>query len=277
MKKRIFIFFVILSLVGCASLGDIVSGLQFNGDNKQSSGQEQPQGEGKGQDNSVSEGKGQESRPESGSGKGSGMGMSAFLTPDLQFSMYYASYFFLGGYGFGDDNFRDGEGVKWSISTNNESDEIFVTRARLKTLGNGSAWWYFSIEVNNEEIFYEMLIENDYDLVKVRYLNSNTGVFEEFVPEGAADDSDSVESLDRDVYNQFIAGNESIKTKAGSFKADHIVLEGKGSDYKYEYWVADRAPGHIVKYRYENLPENQSMTGEIIDIRGGYRTRLDSY
>jgi Prokaryotic membrane lipoprotein lipid attachment site len=271
MKKSIIIFLSILVLSGCSSLGGLLGDMAISGSDP---GKGQPQE----QEKAVAEGKGQETQPESDAGKGSGMDISAFLSPDLQFSLYYASYFFLGGYGFGDDNFRDGEGIKWSISTNTETDEIIVTRARLKTLGNGSAWWFFSTEVNGEEIFYEMLIKNDYDLVKVRYLNSNTGAFDEFIPEGAdSDDSDTVETLDTDVYNRFKVGSESIRTKAGSFKADHIVLEEKGAEFKYEYWIADRAPGHIVKYRYENTAENQVMTGEIIDIRGGYRTRLDSY
>jgi len=267
MKKYIVISVVIFALSGCASLSGLISDITVprSGTEKtEDSGQEQTVDD-RNDEKPVTE-------------KDTGMDMSAFLAPDLQFSMFYGSYFFLGGYGFGDDNFRDGEGIKWSISTNTDDSEIIVTRARLKTLGNGNSWWFFSTEMDGQEYFYELLLENDSDLVKVRYLNGNTGAFEEFVPEGSGDsDSDAMETLDSDVYNQYKVGNESIKTRAGSFKAEHIVIDIEESQFKYEYWIADRAPGHIVKYRYENSADNQFMTGEVIDIRGGYRTRLDSY
>jgi len=275
MKKIIVIFLVIFGLSGCASLGSLFSDItnpRSGTERSEEPVQEQPV-DSRTDDKTVAE-KG----TDSDSGKSSGMDYSAFLTPDLQFSMFYGSYFFLGGYGFGDDNFRDGEGIKWSISTNTDDSEIIVTRARLKTLGNGNAWWYFSTEIDGQEYFYELLLENDSDLVKVRYLNGNSGAFEEFIPEGAGDsDSEAVETLDSDVYNQYKVGNESVKTRAGSFKADHIIIDIKEFQFKYEYWLADRVPGHIVKYRYENTGDNQVMTGEVIDVRGGYRTRLASY
>ncbi|MDA3811740.1 MAG: hypothetical protein PF518_15585 [Spirochaetaceae bacterium] len=59
--------------------------------------------------------------------------------------------------------------------------------------------------------------------------------------------------------------------------AKHLVIKDINNQFKYEYWVADRAPGHMVKYIIENLEEDKKIVGEIIDIRGGYRTELNSY
>lgn len=261
MKKSIVLLLVMIALVGCFTLNSMISDLRFADGDTQTDGEEE-----------VDRGS------ESDSGSDQNMDISAFLSPELQFSMYYGTYFSLGGYGFGDENFRDGEGIKWSVSTNSETDSIIITRAKLKTLGDSFSWWYFSTEIEGKENFYEILIKNDSDLVKVRYLDTTTGSYGEFIPEDSQERGDeAVESLNSNNYSPYIVGSESLKTRAGTFRTDHIVLEEEGSSFKYEYWISDRAPGHIVKYRYENKAENQIMTGEIIDIRGGYKTKLSSY
>ena len=208
------------------------------------------------------------------------------LNPMIEFSVFYASYFFLGGYGFGDDNFRNGEGVTWKV-TNNGEDEITVTRALLKRMNNGAAWWSISATVDGKEKVYEILLEDDYDIIKIRFTNMETGLIEEIIPEQEeetgeeADTEDEIETMSPEYYAQYSVGIEKIKTKAGSFKADHIVFEDKdveeGYHIKYEYWLSDRVPGLSVKYIFANITENETMSGEVIDIRGGYKTQLNSY
>ena len=207
----------------------------------------------------------------------------ATLNPMIEFSVFYASYFFLGGYGFGDDNFKNGEGVTWNVVTNNGEDGITVTRALLKKVDNGAAWWSISAIVEGEERVYEMLLEDDYDILKIRYRNSETGLIEEIIPDQdeETEDETETETIGPDYYAQYSVGEEKIKTKAGSFKADHIVFEDKnveeGYHFKYEYWLSDRVPGLSVKYIYANISEQETIRGEVIDIRGGYKTQLDSY
>ena len=211
----------------------------------------------------------------------------ATLNPMIEFSVFYASYFFLGGYGFGDDNFKNGEGVTWSVSTSSEKEVITVTRALLKRVDNGAAWWSVSATVDGEDRVYEMLLEDDYDILKVRYINSETGLIEEIIPEQDEETEkkgsteEEVDTMSPDYYAQYSVGEEKIKTQAGSFKADHIVFEDKnveeGYHFKYEYWLSDRVPGLSVKYIYANISEQETIRGEVIDIRGGYKTQLDSY
>ena len=205
----------------------------------------------------------------------------ANLNPMIEFSVFYASYFFLGGYGFGDDNFKNGEGVTWNVVDTNGDEEITVTRALLKRVDNGAAWWSISAAADGEDRVYEMLLEDDYDILKIRYRNRETGAIEEIIPEQGEETEEETETIGPDYYAQYSVGVEKVKTKAGSFKADHIVFEDKNVDegyhIKYEYWLADRVPGLSVKYIYANITENQTMSGEVIDIRGGYKTQLESY
>ena len=173
--------------------------------------------------------------------------------------------------------------AEWNVVTNNGEDGITVTRALLKKVDNGAAWWSISAIVEGEERVYEMLLEDDYDILKIRYRNSETGLIEEIIPDQdeETEDETETETIGPDYYAQYSVGEEKIKTKAGSFKADHIVFEDKnveeGYHFKYEYWLSDRVPGLSVKYIYANISEQETIRGEVIDIRGGYKTQLDSY
>ena len=202
-----------------------------------------------------------------------------FLSPELEFYLFYASYFILGSYGFGEDNFREGEGIKWNILNDKEDDEVIMTRALLKKVSGGKEWWLFKVNVDGEEYKYEMLMDDDYVFDRVRYIDRTTGKIGEFIPEKdeESESEEDIETIFADEYGQYSVGQESVRTKAGSFKAEHLVFEDIESQYKFEYWVADRAPGHIVKYIWENMEENQTISGELIDIRGGYKTELESY
>ena len=112
-----------------------------------------------------------------------------------------------------------------------------------------------------------------------------TGSIEEIIPDQEAEEEvnteDEIETTNPEYYAQYSVGTEKIKTKAGSFKTDHIVFEDKnvegGYHIKHEYWLSDKVPGLSVKYIYANITENEIISGEVIDIRGGYKTRLNSY
>ncbi len=252
MKKILIIALIIMSIVGCASFDAAVQNVT----------------------NSINE-------------LGEASVEMAILSPMLEFSIFYASYFFLGGYGFGDENFKNGEGVTWNVVTNNGEEEITVTRALLKRVDNGAAWWSISATVDGEDRTYEMLLEDDYDILKIRYINSETGLVEEIIPEQSEESGegtgseDEIETMGPEFYAQYSVGEEKVKTKAGSFKADHIVFEDKdveqGYHIKYEYWLSDRVPGFSVKYIYANISDNETISGEVIDIRGGYKTQMKSY
>ncbi len=202
------------------------------------------------------------------------MERSAAMNPAVEFYMFYASYFLIGGYGFGDDNFREGEGVTWMIKTTPEGDEAVVKRALLKNGSDGSSWWLLSVLLDGEETFYELLRDQDAGILKVRYRNPDTNSVEEITPGQSGASGAGQETMDPAEYRNYSRGVEKVKTKAGSFKAEHIVIEDQNS---YEYWITDKVPGHCVKYIYQDKADNEGFSGEVIDIRGGYRTRLDSY
>jgi len=218
------------------------------------------------------------------SGVGSSNSQGVYFNPMMEFSVFYATHMLLAGYGFEDDNFRDGEGVTWKVANVNNGEEITVKRALLKDMGNGSSWWQLSSDADGQEQYYEMLIDDDMNILKARYRDSESNEIKELNLEETKDSSDTtddeVEQIEQGSYGEYSVGKETIKTKAGSFKTEHLVIEDDESDdndFKHEYWLSDKVPGTCVKYIYNDISENETMTGEVIDIRGGYRTQLESY
>lgn len=207
-----------------------------------------------------------------------------YFNPMMEFSIFYATHMLLVGYGFEDNNFREGEGVIWEVSNVNNGESIIVKRALLKDIADGNSWWLLSSNADGKEQYYEMLIDKDMNILKTRYRDSESNEIKELNLEESKDSSsetyDETENRDQNRYGEYSVGKETVKTKAGSFKTEHIVIEDDESDdtdFKHEYWLTDKVPGTCVKYIYNNISENEIMTGEVIDIRGGYKTQLESY
>lgn len=207
-----------------------------------------------------------------------------YFNPMMEFTIFYAAHMLLAGYGFEDNNFREGEGVTWKVANVNNGEEVIIKRALLQDVDNNSSWWLLSSDADGKDNYYEMLIDDDMNILKVRYRDTETNEIEEIILEQADDSSseteEDYEKMDSDYYGEYSVGKETVKTKAGSFKTEHIVIEDDETDendFKYEYWLTDKVPGTCVKYIYNDISENTIMTGEVIDIRGGYRTQLESY
>jgi hypothetical protein len=207
-----------------------------------------------------------------------------YLNPMFEFSIFYATHMLLIGYGFEEDNFKEGEGVTWQVSNVNNGEEITVKRALLKNIGNESSWWQLSSDADGKTQYYEMLIDDDANILKVRYRDYESNTIKEIIPEQTEETSDNnednSEEWDQENYGEYSVGKETVKTKAGSFKTEHIIIEDDESDvneFRYEYWLSEKVPGTCVKYVFNNISENETMTGEVIDIRGGYKTQLESY
>ena len=212
-------------------------------------------------------------------------------------TIMYAQVFYAGGYGYGYEDFREGEGVSWNITSagSGSTDTVEVERALLKRNADGTVWWFLRYKAEGEEEFLaESLVDADFNMVKFRYYDSETDSIREWIPEKDADstEAESVEDTSEDVgfyegdFRNFITGTESVTVPAGKYSAEHVLIEDKyepqaegekGYEVRYEWWLADKVPGDIVKYKWQNLTEKTSVTGEMVSHKTGYKTRLESF
>ncbi len=212
-------------------------------------------------------------------------------------TIMYAQVFYAGGYGAGYEDFSEGEGVAWNITSRNDESEssVQVERALLKRNSDGTAWWFLRYKAENEEEFIsEALVDDEYTLLKFRYYDAETDSVREWIPE----QEESVESTEVEEetaeevgfydgdFKNFSTGKVSVTVPAGSYSAEHFLIEDtyvpetegeEGYEVRYEWWLADKVPGDIVKYSWENLTDDTAITGELTSNKTGYKTRLDSF
>jgi len=225
-------------------------------------------------------------------------------------SMVYAQVFFAGGFAYGYEDFEEGEGVIWKLTSTDESgsESMEAERALLKRTADNNEWWLLSYsEPEGESFLSEALLDPDYSIVKFRYMDPETEKIREWVPEtdeeAAAEETQDEaeaeetayageEALFRGDYENYIVGQETVRVGAGTYTADHVLIEDTYTIYTdeeeteenaetyqviYEWWISDDVPGQIVKYEWQNVTEKISLKGELVSFKKGYTTQLESF
>ncbi|HDQ14966.1 MAG TPA: hypothetical protein ENN41_09160 [Sediminispirochaeta sp.] len=223
-------------------------------------------------------------------------------------SMVYAQVFFAGGYGHGYDEFSEGEGARWELTSRDESgaERMEIERALLKRTPDGNSWWLLRSKVEGEEEFVsEALLDQDYGMLKFRYRDPETGSIREWeaaeskeTKDAKTDKKEKKDKADKqpeaeageedffwDDYSEYVKGKRSISVPAGKFNAEYVLIEDvyvdkDDEEYRvsYEWWLAPQVPGRLVKYVWTNESEEISLTGELLDYGKKYKgSQLDSF
>ncbi len=229
----------------------------------------------------------------------------AALQDSMVAMIVYTSAFYAGGFMYGYDNFSEGEGVEWKVTSKSEEEESIVTieRALLKRLNDGTSWWQLSYRDEESEFLSEALVGGDFDLLIFRYIDPDTDELREWVPEeeeeSSVQEDSEEEEMDSELPDYYdgswesnIVGTERITVPAGTYSADHVLVEEDYEYYyvdedgneqtemttlRYEWWISDSVPGNLVRYKWEDGSDDTSLTGELISHRKGYTTRLNSF
>ncbi len=235
--------------------------------------------------------------------------LSATGIAGLQDSMValivYTSAFYAGGFMYGYDNFSEGEGVEWKVTSRDEEEESVVTveRALLKRLNDGTSWWQLSYRDEESEFLSEALVGSDFDLLIFRYRDPETDELREWKPEPEEESSMEKEQVEEEAaddlpgyydgsWESHIVGRENVKVPAGTYSADHVLVEEDYEYYyvddegneqtematlRYEWWISDSVPGNLVRYKWEDGSDGTSLTGELMSHGRGYSTSLNSF
>jgi hypothetical protein len=216
-------------------------------------------------------------------------------------SLIYSQVFFAGGYGAGYGDFEEGEGVAWDVTSRDDegSETIRIERALLKRNADGSAWWLLRYSAEGEDDFLsEALMSEDYDLLTFRYMDPETDRIREWIPEQEEAEEESTDAEETEEmaevgfyegsYGDYIVGTESVKVPAGTYMADHILIEdiyvaeeegdeSESYEVRYEWWITDEVPGELVKYIWANTSDGTSLSGVLVSNKKGYTTQLSSF
>ena len=200
----------------------------------------------------------------------------------LQFLGLYAASAYYSGYSFEED-YKEGQGTVWEVvSETGEGTESFESeRALLKKLPDKTSWWRLHYSDGEENILYEYLLDTELNILKVRYRNPETGEVEEWISEPSEESEqeteEEVQEVSEEDYGSYDRGRETVTVKAGTYTADHLVYEDEEDKGRIEWWVTAEVPNGVVKYLATDLEDNSEVTGELVDVRTGYKTELGSY
>jgi hypothetical protein len=201
-----------------------------------------------------------------------------------QFNAFYGGMWNMGWFGYRDANYKAGQGTVWKFTNagKGSSEPVTFERALLKVNADTSQWWRFKLDTGKETITYEFLVGPDSVVKKVRYKDPDSGTVGEFVPgksdqqpQAGADTSSMPKS--RADLAKYKVDKQKVQVKAGSFATDHYLFTDEKSGGAAESWVNETVPGYMVKSVYTSKKNNQTSTGELIQIESGVTTALGSY
>lgn len=222
-------------------------------------------------------------------------------------ALVYSQAFFAGGYAQGYEDFAEGEGVVWKVTVEDdeepaESGSLEIERALLMRTADGNAWWLLRYkDEEGEELVSESLLNADYEILIFRYRDPETQKIREWKPESSEEESEAegdddeaaeVEGIEAAYfdgdYRNHIVGTESICVPAGTYTADHVRIvdsytvededdESEAYEVRYEWWIDENVPGDLVKYEWTNETEKSVLRGELVELKRGYTTQLESF
>jgi hypothetical protein len=206
----------------------------------------------------------------------------AAMVYQYQFSAFYGGFWNMGWFGYKDGNYKAGQGTIWKFTNTGRkaSQPLTFERALLKVNADTSQWWRFRLDIGAKSILYEFLVSTDSSVTKVRYKDPDSGTIGEFVP---SQNNLMPSAVPLNMPNskaemaKYKLNQQTITVQAGSFGTDHYLYSDDASQGSAEFWVSETVPGYMVKSVYTNKKNNQSATGELIQIESGITTTLGSY
>lgn len=216
------------------------------------------------------------------------------MSRKMMFNVLYSQVFFIGGFGAGYYDLEETQGMVWRIQ-NIDSDGRFsaveAERAYLKALPNGERWWYLAWRGDGESWEFEALMDKNLVARKIRYFNDDVKRVEEAKfdepgkskagSETAPPEEAPASGLDSRDLSRYVKGKETIKVAGGTYQTERIEWtfydEDDKTTYRYVWWVDPKAPGGIVKFEWTRSGSKESVKGELVSIKKGYKTKFASF
>jgi hypothetical protein len=200
-----------------------------------------------------------------------------------QFNAFYAGMWNMGWFGYKDANYKTGQGTVWTFTSTGggSSKPVTFERAFLKVNPDTSQWWRFKLDSGEDTIIFEFLVGADARVHKVRYKDPDSGAIGEFVPSQTDQQPKAGPGASgpksRADLAKYKVDKQRVQVKAGSFNVDHYKYTDEAENGTGESWVNETVPGYMVKTVYTSKKNNQTSTGELIQIESGVTTILSSY
>jgi hypothetical protein len=189
--------------------------------------------------------------------------------------------FYHGGYNLAVDKYEPGEYTRWRAEGSAQGD--WFEKALLKRREDGSEWWRVESrstgdDTKKQHFISEALLSAPDESGERKILRMRVKYPEDDKPsEVPVTEKDShrwvVSSrrkLTEESYKGLKQGTESISTPAGRFQAEHLQTTYYGGKGHINWWLTEKVPGEVVKYK-------QTVTSEEQEDKTRYEMTLLEY
>lgn len=209
----------------------------------------------------------------------------------MLYELAYTRAFLVGGYSVEMEDFVEGEGSIWQVSVDGEGQthRYTVERALLKNNEDGSSWWYFRYQPDEDDaIEYEMKLTESFSPLEMYVKDPETGNVEHRVlttreqQQGSRANEDADLEGNRDIKDRFEIenwedyreGEEVMQIGENTFNATILLYEGSEEEgdegMSVRWWLADDVPGELLKYEMTDENEGYRASGEMINLKRDY-------
>jgi len=215
-------------------------------------------------------------------------GQMRMFTPDMTWA--YVSYLwgvmYMSGATMFESPYKPGQWTRWEIKDASQADtKMVLERALLSREADGSEWWRIkSINVSAEssdtitlESLFKKLDESGIAMQVVRMkgkLPGDTEGKELMVPQHLSmlsmtafpfkPTAESVQGA--------TVGTESVRVGGSAHSAKHVKFGAGGGNM--EWWLADSAPGGVVRVQFSGQDKDEKWTMEMVDAGTGAKSEL---
>ncbi len=197
-------------------------------------------------------------------------------------------------YGYGGDpehGYEESIGTVWEQRDSESGDVVRYERALLRRNDDGTMWWYVASGAHGELSEFEILVNERFEAVEMVWPDPDTGEIRRHTMRrpvrATEEDVDEAEAyivpfhpdeVDDEAADDYRVQREQVNVTvgAGTFPAEYLRIEERDDPRNvYEVWSSDDVPGRLIRHTITDAGDEWS--GELVDVRSGYRTRFGAY
>lgn len=199
----------------------------------------------------------------------------------LNYNFFYGTIFYF-------DEYKEGLGTIWEYffydKDKKNTDKFRIERALLKKTKDRILFKLGYIR-KDEESYYEVLTDYNFNILDIWvYDIESKKVYHYTYEPQTTDKKNSKDSQDKDEKDLFdkkyYSGKDNIKIGGENYNCDYykiVIKDDSGKEIFYEFWLTNKIPGRVVKYKFSDPANNSYYEAILIEVRHNYKANWSDF
>ncbi|MCX8058267.1 MAG: hypothetical protein N3A58_02500 [Spirochaetes bacterium] len=199
----------------------------------------------------------------------------------LNYNFFYGTIFYL-------DDYKEGFGTIWEYyiyDKDKKNTETFkIERALLKKTKDRLLFKLGYMRKDGDS-FYEVLTDYNFNVLDIWVYDIESKKVYHYTyepPKTKEQTTKKEKDSDEKVLfdKKYFIGKENLKIAGETYNCDYykiIVKDDSGKTVTYEFWLTNKIPGRIVKYKFIDVADNNYFEALLIEIRYNYKINWSDF